>query len=106
MAPGVVIPQLADDPFVVTSSPAAPTWPGSAEFMAMAETNAVVASCAVLVPGEAVGAVGMPVNAGLAIGASSKKVTLAASKPAWISANSARKPELVPLVCAAGTPLT
>jgi hypothetical protein len=32
-------------------------------------TNAVVASCIVLVPGAAVGAVGIPVNAGLALDA-------------------------------------
>ena len=34
-----------------------------------AVTKAVVASCIVLVPGDAVGAVGVPVNAGLANGA-------------------------------------
>ena len=36
---------------------------------AAANTNAVVASCVVFVPGAAVGAVGVPVSAGLASGA-------------------------------------
>ena len=39
-------------------------------------TNSVVASCVVLVPSDAVGAVGVPVKAGLAVSASVVPVPL------------------------------
>ena len=49
--------------------PAFPDWPGSAVEKAVPMTKAVVAICVVLVPGAAVGAVGVPVRAGLIVSA-------------------------------------
>ena len=49
--------------------PALPDCPGNADDKPCATTNAVVAICVVVVPGEAVGAAGVPVNVGLASGA-------------------------------------
>ena len=56
-------------PSVVMNLPAFPDCPGSAVDSPVAATNAVVAICVVLVPTVAVGAVGVPVNVGLASGA-------------------------------------
>lgn len=58
--------QLAAVPSVVTNFPALPLWPGSAAVNAVPTTKAVVAICVVFVPADAVGAVGVPVRAGLA----------------------------------------
>jgi hypothetical protein len=61
---GYTSAQLAFVPSVVTNLPALPDWPGRAALNAAAATKAVVASCVVAVPVEAVGAVGTPVKAG------------------------------------------
>lgn len=59
--------QLAVEPSVVMNLPALPLWPGSAAEKAVPITKAVVAICVVFVPAVAVGAVGVPVSAGLAV---------------------------------------
>lgn len=56
-------------PSVVTNLPALPVCAGSADENAVADTNAVVAICVDDAPVAAVGAVGVPVNAGDAISA-------------------------------------
>ena len=61
--------QLAFTPSVLTYFPALPVCAGSAAAKAEAVTKAVLAICVVLVPAVAVGAVGVPVNAGDARGA-------------------------------------
>lgn len=68
--------QLAFVPSVVTNLPAFPVCPGRALENAVVVTNAVVASCVVLVPNVAVGAVGVPVKAGLTVSASVVPVPL------------------------------
>ena len=59
----------AVDPLVVTNFPEFPVCAGRADENAVLATNAVVAICVELVPTEAVGADGIPVNVGDAIGA-------------------------------------
>jgi hypothetical protein len=67
---GSTAAQLAVVPSVVTYLPALPVWPGRTEENAVPTTYAVVAICVVLVPATAVGAVGVPVRAGLTESAS------------------------------------
>ena len=69
----IVCIRLVIDVAVVTAAGALLSAVGAVNVVlrgaALATTNAVVANCVVLVPAVAVGAVGVPVNAGLASGA-------------------------------------
>jgi hypothetical protein len=62
--------------------------------MALASTNAVVAICVVFVPAEAVGAVGVPVNAGLLVSALEEIAEATAVNSVSISAPLIILPEL------------